>query len=58
MTLNEGPARRTQNTKETQGTNIHALSVNRTRDPSNQVASEVRLRSYGYRGRRFTDLAW
>jgi hypothetical protein len=39
-----------QHNIETQETNIHALSGIRTRDPSNQAAEDLRLRSRGYRG--------
>jgi hypothetical protein len=41
-----------QHNIETQETNIHALSGIRTRDPSNQAAADLRLRSRGCRGRQ------
>jgi hypothetical protein len=44
-----------QHNTETQGTNIHALSGIRTRDPSNQAAADLRLRPRGYRGRQLYD---
>ena len=37
------------NTQQTQETNIRAISRIRTRDPSNQVASDLSLRSQGHR---------
>jgi hypothetical protein len=40
-----------QHNIETQETNTHAISVIRTRDPSNQAAADLRLRPRGYRGR-------
>ena len=40
------------NTQHTQETNIHALRVIRTRDPSNQAAADLRLRSRGHRHRQ------
>jgi len=32
--------------------NVHALSGIQTRDPSNEVASDLSVRSHGYRDRR------
>jgi hypothetical protein len=40
-----------QHNIETQETNIHVFSGIRTRDPSNQEAADLRLRTRGYRGR-------
>jgi hypothetical protein len=37
-----------QHNIETQDTNIHAVNGIRTRDPSNQAAADLRLRSRGY----------
>jgi hypothetical protein len=37
------------NTQQTQETNIHASSGIRTCDPSNQAASDIRLRLHGNR---------
>jgi hypothetical protein len=42
-----------QHNIETQEANIHALSEIRIRDPSNQVAADLRLRPRGYRGRQY-----
>ena len=53
--LKEWPARLRnrylQNTQQTQETNIHALSGIRTRDPSNQTASDLGLRPHSHRDR-------
>jgi hypothetical protein len=50
--LNEWSARRRgRYLHDTQQTNIHALSVIRTRDPSSQAASDLRLRPQGHRDR-------
>jgi hypothetical protein len=58
--LNEWSARRRgrylHNTKQTQETNIHDFSGIRTRDPSNQAASDLRLRPQGHRDRRLLSM--
>jgi len=41
----------TYTTQQRQGTNIHALCGIRNRDPSNQAASDLRVRQHGYRVR-------
>jgi hypothetical protein len=53
--LNEWSALRRERyihtTQQIEQTNIHAPSRIRTRDPSNQVASDLRLRPHGHRDR-------
>jgi hypothetical protein len=59
--LNEWSARRRgrylHNTQQTEETNIHPLSGIRTRDPSNQSASDPRRRPHGYRYRQYPDIS-
>ena len=53
--MNELSARRRahyiHNTQQTQGTNIHALSGIRTRNPSKRAAVDLRLRPHSHRDR-------
>jgi len=44
------------NTQQTQETNIRAISRIRTHDPSNQVASDLSLRSQGHREQPFAPI--
>ena len=46
------------NTRQTQETNIHALSEIRTRDPSNQATADMFLRRHGHRDRLNTVHVW
>jgi hypothetical protein len=47
-----------QNTQQTQQRNIHALSGVQTRDPSNQMAADLSVRSHGYRDRHPTPITY
>ena len=49
--LDEGPARRRDNTQHSQETDIHALGGIRTRNPSKRAAADPHLRQRGHWGR-------
>ena len=60
--LNEYSAHRKsrslQNAQRTQETNIPGLNGIRTRDPSNQAVSDLRLRSHGHRDLHYPIKYW